>query len=49
LLLSGKTPSEKFANTPMRRTRSVCCARAASGRATAAPPSNVMNARRFIQ
>jgi uncharacterized protein YchJ len=25
-----------------------CCARAASGQAAAAPPSSVMNARRFI-
>jgi hypothetical protein len=33
--------------TPMRRIRSRCCARAASGHA-AAPPSSVMNARRFI-
>jgi hypothetical protein len=32
--------------TPMRRMRSVCCARAASGHA-AAPPSSVMNERRF--
>src|SRR5262245_52927851 len=31
---------------PMRRTRSVCCARAASGHA-AAPPMSVMNARRL--
>ena len=30
----------------MRRTRSVCCARAASGHAAAAPPSSVMNSRR---
>jgi hypothetical protein len=32
----------------MRRIRSLCCARAASGHATAAPPS-VMNSRRFIR
>src|SRR5262245_65148040 len=32
----------------MRRMRSPCCARAASGKA-AAPPSSVMNARRFIR
>ena len=31
----------------MRRTRSGCCARAASGHA-AAPPSSVMNSRRSI-
>jgi hypothetical protein len=36
-------------STPMRRTRSGCCARAARGQATAAPPPrNVMNSRRFI-
>jgi hypothetical protein len=29
------------------RTRSPCCARAASGHATTAPPSSVMNSRRF--
>jgi hypothetical protein len=32
--------------TPIRRTRSPCCARATSGHA-AAPPSSVMNERRF--
>ena len=31
-----------------RRIRSGCCARAASGHAAAAPPSSVMNSRRFI-
>jgi len=36
-----------FMSTPMRRTRSVCCARAASGHATAAP-SSVMNSRRLL-
>src|SRR5262245_53395134 len=35
-------------NTPMRRTRSPCCARAAIGHATAPPPSSVMNARRLM-
>jgi hypothetical protein len=34
-------------SSPTRRIRSPCCARAASGHATAAPPSSVMNARRF--
>src|SRR5262249_26777017 len=29
--------------------RSGCCARAASGHAAAAPPSSVMNSRRFIR
>jgi hypothetical protein len=32
---------------PMRLSRSGCCARAARGHATAAPPSSVMNWRRF--
>ena len=32
-------------STPMRRIRSRCCARAASGHAAAAPPSSVMNSR----
>ena len=32
----------------MRRIRSGCCARAASGHAAAAPPSSVMNSRRLI-
>ncbi len=31
---------------PIVCTRSLCCARAASGQATAAPPSSVMNSRR---
>src|SRR6516164_2184900 len=34
-------------STPMRRTRSPCCARAASGHA-AAPPKSVMNSRRLM-
>src|SRR5215813_11127607 len=34
-------------STPMRRTRSACCARAASGHAAAAPPRSVMNSRRL--
>jgi hypothetical protein len=33
-------------STPIRRIRSVCCARAAGGH-VAAPPSSVMNSRRF--
>src|SRR5262249_4884421 len=36
-------------NTPIRRICSVCCARAASGQAAAAPPSSDMNVRRFIR
>jgi len=35
------------AATPIRRTPSGCCARAASGQATAAPPRTVINSRRF--
>jgi len=35
-------------STPMRRTRSPCCARAATGHATAAPPSSVINSRLFL-
>ena len=35
-------------STPMRRTPSPCCARAASGHA-AAPPSSVMNSRRLTR
>jgi hypothetical protein len=35
-------------NTPMRRNRSRCCARAAIGHAAAVPPRSVMNSRRFI-
>src|SRR5262249_42934164 len=35
-------------NTPMRRTRSRCCARAASGHAAAAPPRTVMNSRLLV-
>jgi uncharacterized protein YchJ len=36
-------------STPMRRTRSLCCARAANGHTAAAPPSSVMKSRRLIQ
>jgi hypothetical protein len=32
--------------TPIRRIRSGCCARAATGHVAAAPPSSVMNSRR---
>jgi hypothetical protein len=34
-------------STPMRRIRSACFARAASGHAAATPPSSVMKSRRF--
>jgi hypothetical protein len=36
-------------STPMRRTRSACCACTPSGHVAAAPPSSDMNARRFIR
>jgi hypothetical protein len=34
--------------TPSRRIRSVCCAQAVTGQATAAPPTSAMNSRRLI-
>src|SRR5262249_56629709 len=37
-----------FMTTPIRRIRSVCWARAASGNVTAAPPTRPMNSRRLI-
>ena len=40
--------AESPISTPMRRMRSDCSARATSGRAATAPPSSVMNSRRFI-
>ena len=33
---------------PMRRTRSISCARAGSGQATAAPPNRPTNSRRLM-
>src|SRR5262249_2639399 len=44
--VSGSSAA-KVISTPMRRIRSGCCARAASGH-VAAPPSSVMNARRLL-
>ena len=38
----------RFVSTPMRRTRSLCCARAANGHATAAPPRSLMKLRRCM-
>jgi hypothetical protein len=35
-------------STPIRRIRSGCCARAATGHVVAAPPSNVMKSRRLM-
>ena len=40
--------SAEEVRTPIRRTRSGCCARAASGDAAAALPSSVMNSRRVL-
>jgi Protein of unknown function (DUF3309) len=40
-------PEQRTSAHPIRRTRSVSCARAASGHATVAPPSSVMNSRRL--
>jgi hypothetical protein len=45
---SGSFAAVPAASTPMRRIRSGCCARAASGHTTAAPPRSVMKSRRFI-
>src|SRR5262245_62405670 len=44
----GSSVSWPPGSTPMRRTRSPCCARAPSGHTAAATPSNVMNSRRLI-
>src|SRR6266849_1709646 len=44
---SDNEAEPRFMSTPMRRTRSPCCARTASGHAIAAPPSSVMKSRRF--
>src|SRR5262245_19206236 len=38
--------ASRLVSTPMRRIRSGCCARAASGHAAAAPPSAASNSRR---
>jgi hypothetical protein len=35
--------------TPMRRTRSGCCASTATGHVAAAPPTSAMNSRRFTR
>jgi hypothetical protein len=40
---------EPYDSATIRRIRSGCCARAASGHAAAAPPSSVMNARLLIR
>src|SRR5262249_6823142 len=46
-LCSAESSDAKGESTPMRRMRSVCCARADSGQAAAAPPMSDMNSRRF--
>src|SRR5262249_23690294 len=45
--LSGSFAARPPASQPIRRMRSACCARAASGQA-AAPPRSEMNSRRLI-
>ena len=40
--------SESIVETLIRQPPCGCCARAASGHAAAAPPSNVMNSRRLM-
>ena len=47
--VSGSSAAPPPLITPMRRIRSACCARAASGQPATAPPSNVTNSRRFIR
>jgi hypothetical protein len=45
----SRSPAVAATSTPMRRIRSLCCARAGSGHAAAAPPSSEMNWRRLTQ
>src|SRR5262249_15407061 len=45
---TSSSPGENGIKIPIRRTRSMCCACAASGHATAAPLRSVMNSRRLI-
>jgi hypothetical protein len=47
LSCSVKVAAAPAFNTPIS-TGAGCCARAASGQAAAAPPSNVMNSRRLM-
>jgi hypothetical protein len=47
-LCPSGSSAAKCMSTPMRRIRSGCCARAASGHAAAAPPTSDMNSRRLI-
>src|SRR6516225_1668543 len=48
-LCPSGSSAAKCISTPMRRMRSPCCARAASGQAAAARPTSVMNSRRFTR
>ena len=41
LLPPSESSAARFMSTPIRRIRSFCCARAASGHAAAVPPSSV--------
>src|SRR5450759_323006 len=43
-----RSSAARLISTPMRRIRSGCCAREASGHVAAAPPISVMNSRRLM-
>ena len=45
-MMRGECPGVRLLRNPITGIAG-CCARAASGHATAAPPSSVMNSRRF--
>jgi hypothetical protein len=47
--MGASVATERGDKRPIRATLFGCCARAASGHATAAPPRSVMKSRRFIQ
>src|SRR6266540_5270668 len=46
--IASGSSAARLMSTPIRRIRPPCCARAANGHATAAPPRMVMNSRRFM-
>ena len=46
--MDSGSSAARFMSTPIRRIRSPCCARAATGHAAAAPPMSLMNSRRRI-
>ena len=47
-VLDSGSPAAVAISTAIRRIRSACCARAASGHVAAVPPRSVMNSRRFM-